>query len=54
MDEPTNHLDPDSVDTLLRLIQDWKGALLMVSHDGRMDCPIHWAMEGGQLREGNG
>lgn len=54
LDEPTNHLDPDSVDTLLCLIQDWKGALLMVSHDRRMDCPIHWAMEGGQLREGNG
>lgn len=51
LDEPTNHLDPDSVAFLLQLIQDWKGALLMVSHDSRMDCPIHWVMEGGQLNE---
>lgn len=54
LDEPTNHLDPDSVAFLLQLIQDWKGALLMVSHDSRMDCPIHWVMEGGQLNESNG
>lgn len=54
LDEPTNHLDSDSVDTLLRLIRDWQGALLIVSHDGRMDCPIRWAVEGGQLNERNG
>ena len=48
LDDATNHLDSDSVATLLRLLHDWKGALLMVSHDGRIDCPIRWVMEGGQ------
>lgn len=54
LDEPTNHLDSDSVVILISLLQDWKGALLMVSHDSRMDCPIHWVVEGGQLHEKNG
>jgi len=33
LDEPTNHLDVDAVDWLEATLQNWKGALLIVSHD---------------------
>jgi ATP-binding cassette, subfamily F, member 3 len=33
LDEPTNHLDIDAVTWLERTLQEWSGALLVVSHD---------------------
>mmetsp|Transcript_40469 Transcript_40469/g.53271 ORF Transcript_40469/g.53271 Transcript_40469/m.53271 type:complete len:491 (+) Transcript_40469:1-1473(+) len=36
LDEPTNHLDMESIDSLARAIQKFKGGLLLVSHDMRL------------------
>ena len=33
MDEPTNHLDYDMVEWLEQFLRNWRGALLMVTHD---------------------
>ncbi len=33
LDEPTNHLDLDAIEWLQGLLQGWKGALAVVSHD---------------------
>ena len=33
MDEPTNHLDYDMIEWLEEFLRNWKGALLMVTHD---------------------
>ncbi len=33
LDEPTNHLDIDAVEWLERTLQNWDGAVLIVSHD---------------------
>ncbi len=33
MDEPTNHLDLEAVEWLENWLREWKGAVLMVSHD---------------------
>jgi ATP-binding cassette subfamily F protein 3 len=33
LDEPTNHLDINSVETLLRALEKFKGTILLVSHD---------------------
>lgn len=33
MDEPTNNLDPDGVQVLADALAQWRGALLLVSHD---------------------
>ena len=33
MDEPTNHLDYDMIEWLEEFLRNWRGALLMVTHD---------------------
>lgn len=33
LDEPTNHLDADGRDWLYRQLAQWRGGLLVVSHD---------------------
>ena len=50
MDEPTNHLDLESVDALTRALKEFKGGVILVSHDARLitatECEI-WVCEGG-------
>jgi ATP-binding cassette subfamily F protein uup len=33
LDEPTNHLDLDAIEWLQGLLRDWRGALVLISHD---------------------
>jgi len=41
LDEPTNHLDVYSKDVLLRALDDYKGTVLMTTHD--INADISWA-----------
>lgn len=53
LDEPSNHVDADSVTYLLQELNQYSGALLICTHDGRLELP--WTkilnMDGGILRE---
>ncbi|MCA8930470.1 MAG: ATP-binding cassette domain-containing protein, partial [Alphaproteobacteria bacterium] len=53
LDEPTNHLDLPSIERLEHALDDFPGALLIVSHDERFAealCDTVWTVEAGQVR----
>jgi ATP-binding cassette subfamily F protein 3 len=57
LDEPTNHLDMDAVEWLENYLSDYKGAMVVVSHDRVfMDKIVNqiWELEEGQLFTYNG
>lgn len=53
MDEPTNHMDLPSVECLEKALSDYKGALVLVSHDREFldnTTSIQWNIRDGKLR----
>ena len=57
LDEPTNHLDMETTDALIKAIQDFKGAVLVVSHDEHLltsACNELWVVGGGKARRFRG
>ncbi len=46
LDEPTNHLDAESVAWLERFLQDYKGTVILVTHDRYfLDNVVGWVLE---------
>ncbi|KAI1319699.1 hypothetical protein EDD11_003393 [Mortierella claussenii] len=57
LDEPTNHLDMDSIDALTSALEQFKGGVVIVSHDERFIkavCTEIWVCEGGSLKKFQG
>ncbi|MFI8684479.1 ribosomal protection-like ABC-F family protein [Rossellomorea sp. NPDC077527] len=57
LDEPTNHLDHDSMELLTRQIKEYKGTILLVSHDRYfLDEAVTkiWSIEGKKIIEHKG
>jgi len=49
LDEPSNHLDIDTVDSLCQALNEFRGGILMVSHDARLIshvCEEIWYFDG--------
>lgn len=54
LDEPTNHLDIEMRQALAQALQDFTGAMLIVSHDRhllRVSCDTLWIVHDGQVNE---
>ena len=57
LDEPTNHLDIDSRDELMKAINDYEGACILISHDRRLleACAERlWLVADGQVSDFDG
>jgi ATP-binding cassette subfamily F protein 3 len=57
MDEPTNHLDIDSVDALIQALNEYRGGVLIISHDEHLIktvCDEIWVCAGGDLKKFEG
>jgi ATP-binding cassette subfamily F protein 3 len=57
LDEPTNHLDVDSREALIHAVNDYEGAVILVSHDRHLieACAERlWLVAGGTVRSFDG
>jgi elongation factor 3 len=52
LDEPTNYLDRESLGALANAIQDFKGGVVIISHNNEFVstlCPEEWVMDAGHM-----
>lgn len=57
LDEPTNHLDIESIEGLIEALKEFKGGVLIVSHDEHLIqslCNEIWLCEANQVRQFDG